>query len=87
MYVSTLTFQQVIFALLLCSIHQSLSKPIVDPALRPNDFGSSPSEHMVAQFDDPNQREEADEFMRSNGVTKDEIEEYHRISKFIFLGF
>lgn len=57
----------------------NVSKPIVEPA-EPIPFGQI-SERTGSQLDDPNQREEADEFIRSNGVTKEEIEEYNRISK------
>lgn len=58
----------------------AVSFPIVDPSLQ-HDFGPSPMETMMSHFDDPSQRDEADEFMRSNGVTKEEIEEYNRMSK------
>ncbi len=58
----------------------NISKPLVEPIL-PNPFAGQSTEPLESQFEDPNRQEEADEFFRSNGVTKEEIEEYNRISK------
>lgn len=53
------------------------SLPIVEPALAQQSVQQGT---IVPEFD-PNQRAEADEFMRTNGVTQEEVDEYHRISK------
>lgn len=53
-------------------------RPIVEP---PQKFAPST---VDAGFN-PNQRSEADDFIRSNGVTGEEIQEYNRLSKCIGL--
>lgn len=57
-----------------CVFQMATSLPIVEP------FLSHQSPQLGRPEFDPNQRADADEFMRSNGVTQEEIEEYHRMS-------
>lgn len=61
----------------MCFIQWANSRPIVEPAVG-QQFDQSPS--GPREFE-PNQRAEADEFMRNNGVTQEEVEEYQQISK------
>lgn len=69
---------QVAFTLLLiCFIQMASFSPIVLPVVSQN---VAPSMAHQAEFN-PNQRFEADEFLRSNGVTGEEIQEYNRLSK------
>ncbi|XP_046445313.1 uncharacterized protein LOC124194949 [Daphnia pulex] len=62
--------------LLVCCIQMASFRPIVEP---PQKF--APSTADDAGFN-PNQRSEADDFIRSNGVTGEEIQEYNRLSGF-----
>jgi hypothetical protein len=64
--------------LLVCFIQMASFSPIVEPVL-PQNFALSTADVGF----NPNQRSEADEFIRSNGVTSEEIQEYNRLSKSI----
>ncbi|XP_046631970.1 uncharacterized protein LOC124311491 [Daphnia pulicaria] len=61
--------------LLVCFIQMASFRPIVEPHQK---FAPSTAD---AGFN-PNQRSEADDFIRSNGVTGEEIQEYNRLSGF-----
>jgi hypothetical protein len=73
----TVVVLQVAFTLLLvCFIQMASFSPIVGPVISQN---VAPS--MAESEFNLNQRSEADEFLRLNGVTGEEIQEYNRLSK------
>lgn len=70
-------YLQVAFSVLMviCSIQMISGTPIVSPLSAP------PSPDLS----DPVQRAEAEDFARLNGVTKEEVDEYNRMSKLLYI--
>ena len=73
-YVSLQFFLSCLFAL---SIDLTTSKPIVAPAFERQ---TQTVQSAAVEFD-PNQQAEVEDFIQSNGITGQDIEEYQRMSK------
>ncbi len=61
--------------MMVCSLNLILTSPIVNPE------GEQIDKFAVTGLADPVQRTEANEFIQSQRVTDEEIQEYNRLSK------
>lgn len=68
----------------ICSFSCILLLVAASPIVRLDQPSQQPEIHSQPDLNDPRVRAEANEFMRSQGVTQDEIDEYNRLSKDLY---